>query len=273
MTRITILEQKLVQLQEKLELSNSIRRDIESQRTDQLSRVIHEYFEEVLEEGDTIKVSSDRVEFTRPQEGYNYNKELLSLYFRNKDWKSYKADKIKTSFYSTSDSSEFELRRMVLIGKVGQILLNSYDDILGDYNKVVFEFEDDLTHQFKEIFSLEKEIREVRNQITVIEKENLLTKVENEGIEFELPEGKSINELPNMDVKVDRCIYNVKGLQIVGKTASGKSADLVLKVLQNIWNPNTNSYDVKEEQRVVSRVRMSNVEQFLQYNSDRISAS
>ena len=76
-----------------------------------------------------------------------------------------------------------------------------------------------------------------------------------------------------MDVKVDRCIYNVKGLQIVGKTASGKSVDLVLKVLQNVWNPNEDKYDVKEEQRVVSRVRMSNVEQFLQYNSDRISAS
>jgi hypothetical protein len=273
MTRITILEQKLVQLQEKLGLSNSIRRDIESQRVDQLSRVIHEYFEEVLEEGDTIKVSGDRVEFTRPQEGYSYNKELLNLYFRQKDWRDEVVDEIQTSFYSTSDNSEYELRRMILIGKVGQIVLDFYDDVLGAYNKVISQFEDALTHQFKEIYGLEKEIREVNKQIKLIEKENLLNKVESEGIEFQLPEGKSVNELPNIDVKFDRTVYNVKGIKIIKKTTSGKSADIGLKLLQNVWDPNTSSYNVKEEQRVVSRVRMSNVEQFLQYNSDRISAS
>ena len=273
MTRITILEQKLVQLQEKLELSNSIRRDIKSQRIDQLSRVIHEYFEEVLEEGDTIKVSRDRVEFTRPQEGYNYNKELLSLYFRNNDWNSHKADEIHTSFYSTTSNDVFELRRMVLIGKVGQIVLDFGDDILGAYNKVLSQFEDALNHQFKEIYGLEKEIREVRDQIKAIEKENLLTKVENEGIEFKLEEGKSINELPNMDVKFDRTIYNIKGLKIVGKTASGKSADLRLKIMNNIWNPDIQSYNEKEEIKVVGKVRMDNIERFLEYNSERISAS
>ena len=273
MTRITILEQTLVQLQEKLELSNSIRRDIESQRTDQLSRVIHEYFEEVLEEGDTIKVGSDRVEFTRPQEGYNYNKELLNLYFRNNDWKSHKADEIQTSFYSTSENSEYELRRMILIGKVGQIVLDFYDDVLGAYNKVLSQFEDTLTHQFKEIFGLEKEIREVNEQIKLIEKENLLNKVENEGIEFQLPEGKSINELPNIDVRFDRTIYNIKGLQIISKTKSGKSADVHLKVLNNIWDQDTQLYNEKEEIKVVEKVRMENIERFLQYNSNRISAS
>lgn len=273
MTRITVLEQKLVQLQEKLELSNSIRRDIESQRTDQLSRVIHEYFEEVLEEGDTIKVSRDRVEFTRPQEGYSYNKELLSLYFRNSDWKSFKVDEIQTSFYTTSENSEFELRRMVLIGKVGQIVLDFYDDILVAYNKVLSQFKDALDAQFEERFSLEKEIREVRNQMTVIEKENLLTKVENEGVEFKLPEGKSINELPNMDVKFNKTIYNIKGLQIVGKTKSGKSADLRLKIMTNIWNPDTQSDNEKEQIKIVEGVRMDNIERFLQNNSERISAS
>ena len=273
MTRITILEQKLVQLQEKLGLSNSIRRDIESQRVDQLSRVIHEYFEEVLEEGDTIEVSRDRVGFTRPQEGYSYNKELLSLYFRQKDWRDEVVDEIQTSFYSTTGNDEFELKRMVLIGKVGQIVLNFYDDVLGAYNKVLSQFEDTLTHQFKEIFGLEKEIRAVNEQIKLIEKENLLNKVESEGIEFQLPEGKSVNELPNIDVKFDWTLFNVKGIKIIKKTTSGKSADIGLKLLQNVWDPNTSSYNVKEEQRVVSRVRMSNVEQFLQYNSERISAS
>jgi hypothetical protein len=273
MTRITILEQKLVQLQEKLGLSNSIRRDIESQRGDQLSIVIHEYFEEVLEEGDTIEVSRDKVKFTRPQEGYSYNKELLNLYFKNNDWKDHKADKIQTSFYSTSENSEYELRRMILIGKVGQIILDFYDDILGAYNKVLSQFEDALTHQFKEIYGLEKEIREVNEQIRLIQKGNILKKVESEGIEFQLPEGTSVNELPNIQVRFDWVIRNVKGIKIIKKTTSGKSADIELKVMNTVWNPDTQSYNEKEQIIVVEKVRMDKIEPFLHYNSKRISAS
>ena len=273
MTRITILEQKLVQLKEKLELSNSVRRDIESQRIDQLSRMIHEYFEEVLEEGDTIRVSSDRVEFTRPQERYKYNKELLTLYFNSRDWRDVEADKIETSFYSTSENSEYELRRMVLIGKVGQIVLDFKDDILGKFNQIKADTKEESSKARKAEWDIENEIKEVNEQIRLIEKENLFSKVENEGIEFELPEGKSINELPNMDVKFNRTIFNVKGLQIIKKTASGKSADLHLKVMSNIWNSDTKSYNEKEDIRVVEKVRMDNIERFLEYYSKRISAS
>ena len=82
-----------------------------------------------------------------------------------------------------------------------------------------------------------------------------------------------MNELPNIDVKFDRTIFNVKGLQIIKKTASGKSADIELKTMSNVWNPDTQSYNEKEQIKVVEKVRMDNVERFLQYNSKRISAS
>lgn len=268
-----MLEQKLVELRESKSKANDVYDSLVESKTDQLSRVIHKYFEEILEKGDTIKVSGGRVEFTRPQEGYNYNKELLTLYFKQENWRGVEYKTIDTSFYSTTDNSEFELKRMILIGKVGQILLNSNDVILGDYNKAVSDFEVSIRKQSEQVYSLEKEITEVNKQIKAIKKQELLTKVENEGIEFELEEGESIHELPNIDVKFDRTIYNIKGLQIVGKTTSGKSVDLVLKALRNVWNSNENRYDVKEEQRVVSRVRMSNVEQFLQYNSNKIVTS
>jgi hypothetical protein len=105
MTRITILEQKLVQLEEERNQAGIACGTLEKARIDIISRMIHGYFEEVLEEGDTIRVSSDRVEFTRPQEGYNYNKELLNLYFNSKDWRDELASEIQTSFYSTSENS------------------------------------------------------------------------------------------------------------------------------------------------------------------------
>lgn len=273
MTRITILEQKLVQLQEKRNQAGIVCRDLEEARIDIISRMIHEYFEEVLEEGDTIKVSSDRVEFTRPQEGYNYSKELLNLYFRSKDYKSNHVDEIQTSFYTTSDNSEFELRRMILIGKVGQIVLDFYDDILAKFNQIKLDTKEEVSKARKAEWDIEKEIREVNEQIRLIEKENLFSKLENEGIEFELPEGKSVHQLPNIDVRFDWTVYNVKGIKIIKKTTSGKSADIELKTISNVWNPDTQSYNEKEQIKIVEKVRMGNVERFLQYNSERISAS
>jgi hypothetical protein len=273
MTRITILEQKLVQLEEKRKQASIARQNLEEARVDIISRMIHEYFEDVLEEGDVIEVTSARVTFKRPQQGYSYLKDLVELYFKSKDWRDETANEIQTSFYSTTDNSEFELKRMVLIGKVGQIVLDFYDDILARYNQIISDTKEKVSKAGEVVWDIEKEIREVRNQITVIEKENLLTKLENEGIEFKLPEGKSINELPNIDVKFDRIIYNVKGLQIIKKTASGKSADLHLKVMSNIWNPDTQSYNEREDIKVVEKVRMDNIERFLLNNTKRISAS
>jgi len=273
MTRITILEQKLVQLQEKRNQAGIVCRDLEEARIDIISRMIHEYFGEVLEEGDTIKVSSDRVEFTRPQEGYKYNKELLNLYFNSKDWRDEEADRIETSFYSTSENSEYELRRMILIGKVGQIVLDFYDDILAKYNQIKLDTKVELSKARKVDWDIEKEIREVNNQIDKIKKENLFSKLENEGIEFELPEGKSVHELPNIDVRFDWTVYNVKGIKIIKKTASGKSADIELKTMSNVWNSDTQSYNEKENIKVVDKVRMNTIESFLLNNTSRISAS
>jgi hypothetical protein len=273
MTRITILEQKLVQLKEKRKQASIARQNLEEARVDIISRMIHEYFEDVLEEGDVIGVTSDRVAFKRPQQGYSYLKDLVELYFRSEDWRENTANEIQTSFYSTTDNSEFELRRMILIGKVGQIVLDFKDDILARYNQIISDTKEESSKAWKVFCDIEMEIREVNEQIKLIEKENLFSKVENEGIEFELPEGKSINELPNMDVKFNRTIFNVKGLQIIKKTASGKSADLHLKVMSNIWNSDTKSYNEKEDIRVVEKVRMDNIERFLEYYSKRISAS
>lgn len=262
MTRITILEQKLVQLQEKLELSNSIRRDIESQRTDQLSRVIHEYFEEVLEEGDTIKISSDRVEFTRPQEGYNYNKGLLSLYFRNNDWKSHKADEIQTSFYSTTGNDVFELRRMVLIGKVANVLIDSKKDIIDDWNEVINEFKEQLEVAYDDQYKVKKQIKDIEDEIKAIRKDNNIKALES-GYEFEVTSHNTTDA--RIDVSVDNELKNITKVKLLSKTPSGKSATLEI---ENVY------YSGVKQTNIYKNVRMNNVMNFIHHYADRrISAS
>ena len=273
MTRITILEQKLVKLRESKSKVSKVYNNLKESRIDQLSRVIHKYFEEVLEKGDTIKVSDSRVEFTRPQEGYKYSKDILTLYFKQENWRDVKCNAIETSFYSTTDNSEFELKRMILIGKVGQIVLDFYDDILGAYNKIISDFEDRISDKRKQIYDLDKEITEVNNQIKVIEKENLLTVLESKGIEFELPEDKSYHNLPSLDVAFDHQIRYVLGLRILGKTKSGKSADIEVTRVGNTWDSKKEEYVINNITNTYEKVRMKNIERFLHYYSERISAS
>ena len=273
MTRITILEQKLVQLQEKRDAAGLVCRELEDARIDQLSAMFNEIFTSALEPTDVLVVLSDRVQFTRPELGCNYNKQVLDLYFKNKDWSSQTATQIQTSFYSTTDNSEFELRRMILIGKVGQIVLDFYDDILARYNQIMLDKKEEITEANRVVWGIEKNIKEVKDQINQIEKENILSKVESEGIRFELPEGKSIHELPNIDVKFDRTVFNVKEIKVLNKTASGKSADLRLKVMHNVYSADTQSHMIKEQTQFVEKVRMNNIESFLLNNTKRISAS
>ena len=273
MTRITILEQKLNQFEEQLQSFGEVKVTLENDRKDKLSKVINQYFEGALEQGDELEIYSSNIYFKRPQEGYNYNKEILSLYFRSSDWETQHASQIQTSFYSTSDNSEFELKRMVLLGKVGQIILDFGGGILAAYNQVIDDTKDAIEEVSKKIWDVEKQVREVEKQIREIEKQNLLDKVSNEGVEFEVKEGKDHRSLPNIELRHNHVLHYVKGLKIVGKTASGKSADIELKTINNIWDPETQSYELGERVDVYNKVRMDNIERFLQYYSERISAS
>jgi len=273
MTRITILEQKLVKLEEKRKQAIIARENLKEVRTGIISRMIHEYFEEVLEEGDVIGVASGRVTFQRLGYGYSYLKDLTELYFTAKHWRDETSNEIKTSFYSTSEDSEFELRRMILIGKVGQIVLDYKDDILVRYNQITLDKKEEMSEADKVVWAVGKDIEEVKDQIHRIEKENILAKVESEGIKFELTKGASVNKFPNMGVKSNLTVNNVKEIKVKNKTASGKSADIELKVINKLWNRETQSYDEKEDIKVVEKVRMNNIERFLQFNSTRISAS
>ena len=272
---ITELNQQIDQLKEKAQFTNDVKWELESQKADQLSIIYHQYFDEVLEEGDTIKVSRDSLKFTRPQEGSNYTRELLTLYFKQKNWRDEEADRIQTSFYSTIDSSDFELMRMKLIGKVGEILLDSKDDILGAYNQVQSQFKDALDKQAKEYRDLKDQIGKLKIQIEEIKKQQLLDKLEGEGIklDYELDENTASYRLPSIDLKSDYRLNGVRSINILNKTKSGKSATLQVERIRRAWDDANKKYFWKPEVMVEKNVRMQNILGFLNAYSDKISAS
>jgi len=267
MTRITILEQKLVQLQEKRNAAELICRELEDARIDQLSVMFNEIFSSALEPTDVLEVSSDRVRFTRPQPGYNYNKEVLNLYFRSEDWRGETATQIETSFYSTTDNSEFELRRMILLGKVGQIVLDQSQDILHQFNTIKSDTQAEISKARTTEWDLERGMTNIKKSIQSLEQANLLNQLETEGIEFEEADPY---RLPTLDITATQCIRRVKSIRVTDRTTSGKSADIQIKTIDQIYDMDTQSYVDREVERVFHKVRMSNIDSFIMNNSTKI---
>ena len=267
MTRTTILEQKLVQLQEQRNEAGLVCRELEKSQINLLSNVFNQVFASALESGDILETSSDRVRFTRPQSGYSYNKEVLDLYFRSEDWKSETATQIQTSFYSTTGNSEFELRRMILIGKVGQIILDQSQDILQQFNQIKSDTREEIRQARKIEWGLDKEITNLKSLIQGIEQENMLTQLETEGIE--LTETESY-KLPTLWINANRNISGIKNIRITGKTSSGKSADVEVKVIDQIYDMDTQSYSPREVELSFSKVRMRNIESLITHNKNQI---
>ena len=94
-----------IKVQDKLIKEGYVSRDeIHKNRNQSQKDQLMEYFGEVLtESGDEMNVSRDRVEFRRidPTSTSKWKKEVLTLYFKSKDWRSSEINQIDTSFYST----------------------------------------------------------------------------------------------------------------------------------------------------------------------------
>ena len=148
MTKIEIIKKAIISNDEKIEKLKSKRREVEEARTDELSRMYLKYFGECLVDDDTIEVSDTYCYFKRFDADYNYHKEMLSISVRPSSWRDEEADKIETSFYSTSANNEFELKRMVLIGNVGQVILDFQDDVIAEYNSTRASFKDEIFRLF-----------------------------------------------------------------------------------------------------------------------------
>ena len=75
--------------------------------------------------------------------------------------------------------------------------------------------------------------------------------------------GKTYRVFPDLQVKFDWTLRSIRGLKIDRVSASGKSADITVKVLR--WDYNKQEEILTDEK--IERVRMDNIERFLRYNN------
>lgn len=218
-------------------------------------------FSGALVEGDQLRKGYDGFGIYREDKDTStYSKEILSVSFNASDWRGDSATKIATSFYSTSDNSEFEVRRMITIGRVGMIILDFKDDILAGYNQIKDGFRD----REREIRSSIRKNGDLISQCDIeienIRRAEIEDLLAGDGVEF-LVEGISYKN-PTFEIRYNWNVRNVVKLKVLSKTPSGKSADIEVTKLISRWNEK-NEEVIEEDVCTYNKVRMTNVEGFV----------
>lgn len=239
--------------------------ELKGKKKKKLTEEMATYFSGILcdPDGDAfVEVSDSYIYFKMKHEDYSYPKEILSLSLRGESFRYDDINRIETGFYSTTENSVFELNRMVVIGKVGQILLDYSDDIIACWNKIVEDFKEDISKARKALWAKEAEIRDHEKEIRDLETIALKNKLLSDGIEFN--EGITLGAKWNWDIR------NVMSIKVTRVTPSGLSYDLELQVKRTRWDDKKNDYVEIINPLEVKTVKAYNVDMAVNYNKERI---
>ena len=265
-----------MKVQDKLIEEGYLKRDEILKNRDQAHKDgLMEYFGELLtEEGDELQVSRSRVEFKRvdPTSTSKWKKEILTLYFKSKDWRSSEINQIDTSFYSTSDNSLFELQRMVLLGKAGEILIDHSDDIIAGHNKIISDYAGTLRKAEMANQELELELRAFGKEIEDIEEKIVQKKIATGVIKFRMRDDNP-RTLPNLDIRWDWDLTNIEKIEILSKTASGLSANIKVKRCFKQYDYDNEDQETTKlvyQEDTFDKVRMSKINHMISWNKEII---
>lgn len=242
MTKIEILDQIIDKKSQELKELTKTYVEVEKKRDGQYFEIIQEYFGGEFTLDDVYFHHDYGTSFVvkRPNKEYNYDKEMITLRFRD-DWKTGEFTDIETSMYSTNDNSQWELERLYTAGEVAKVLLDYGDDILAKFNSYKESFKEEYSAARKAKWTCESDLEKLKDEKNETYLDKAMTLLESEGLVFDGKQKGSI------DLRWDWTLRGITSAKIISKTTSGKSADIEISTHG-------------ETPRVYEKVRMSNID-------------
>ena len=276
MSKLEKLNARLDELSNLLDAIDAARDKVRDQERVDLTNVLENYF--TAEEGDIVECSYSSVN-VRVKGADKYN-DFIRIYvddsWNDDDTKTYNKLYVSNSSFRTDEMSEWIVERFEKQAHYTRIAVDFQDDILAEMNRICEDVNAVLVEISKPAKALRKEYREVFENIQAIKKAARLEALMSEeglevpGIERERWGDKYI-EYPDLQVKFDWKINSVRGLRIDRMSASGKSADITVKVKRGRWVNEDKDYVEQIVDEKIERVRMDNIESFLRYNDIEIA--
>lgn len=277
MSKLEKLNARLGKLNTLLDAIDASRSKLYDQERMDLANVLEKFF---TPEGDDVVECSHSSVNIRVKGADSFSNYFLTIYaddsWDENDTKTYTKLYVSNSSFRTDEMSEWIVERFEKQAHYTRIAVDFQDDILAEMNQITQHFNALYTEIAKPAKELRKEAREIREEINAIEKEaRLKALMSEEGLEIKGIErerwGDTYIEYPDLEVKWDWTVRNVRGLRIDRTSASGKSADITVKVKRDQWSDDgTVLRDVIVDQKI-ERVRMDKIESFLRFNQIEVA--
>ena len=225
--------EKLESLKKELELLQGRKNKVFQKKHSEMNTFFKEYF-------NGLPFSNvggyDQDTFYFEVDNGDYKKEICRLDLRKEDWKAKSFDDIKISYYSTSESSEFELNRLITIGKIAELVKNYSKEILYSHKHVSNKYNKVQNKIQKLIWAKESELNIINNQLAQEANDKHRAKAfSNKGISFAKPK--------RIDLKNGYSAWNVVNLRILGwVNENKKSVDIQTTREAQVWDNEQEKY-------------------------------
>ena len=268
--------EKIKELQGEIALFEKVKKSLEAKREtiqmheeEALMEHYKQMFSGALMEGDEVQKGYRGFIVKRRDPDAKYSREIIGISFTSSNWKRDDPDQIETSFYSTSDNGEFELKRMITLGRIAMVILDFKDDIIAGHTQILDNYKPSRVELFKTINKNDMCIDECEKEISDIREQEIRSMLNNGVIEFDVKEPSSRN--PRLEVRYNWDIRDIKDLEILSKTPSGLSAKIKVTRISNVWKEDAiNETEIREYEDTFEKVRMSNIENFVFGNREFI---
>ena len=268
--------EKIKELQGEIAIFQKVKKNLEVKRQtiqdhedEPLLKHYKQMFAGALMEGDVVEKGYNGLYIKRKDPDGKYNKEIVGVSFATKDWRDEEVDKIETSFYSTSENSEFELKRMITLGRVAMIILDFKDDIIAGYNQIREDFRPQLLMERTKLGANSTAIEECERGINAIRRSEVQSLLDGEGVVFSITEQSRRN--PRLEIRYNWDIGDIRMLKVISKTPSGLSAKIEVTRVASVWKEGSeNEPELKEYVDTFDKVRVANIESFVFSNTELI---
>ncbi len=254
------LTDKINEIKAKLETQQKALSELEKGQIDAINKELKEiYFKDIPSfEGANGYSDYSNIYFKEKRPDDNYLTELCNITIRKSHYQLRRPDQLGLSYYSTSSINDFEINRLITIGKIAQIVKDHGDAILETIEEIGQPYRNTINPLRKEMWSAESEISLLEKEINDILKHKATFKLFKEGYEIPM-DGKS--GLERLNVRNDYVVSQIKKVKFRDWTNDNRKSLTIELTIK------TSNYDFKKQEyvegedrfEVHSKVRASNV--------------
>lgn len=254
------LTDKISEIKAKLETQQKALRELEKGQIDAIDKELKKtYFKDIPSfEGTDGYSDYSNIYFKAKRPDNSYLTEICNITIRKSHYQLKHPDQLGISYYSTSDISDFEINRLITIGKVAQVVKDYGSDILETIKEISQPYRNTINPLIKEMWSAESEISSLKKEINDILKFKATFKLFKEGYEIPM-DGKS--GLENVYVRSDYRVRSITKVRFRDWTNDNrKSLTVELTRKTSRYDTEKQEYvDGEDRVEIYHKVRVSNV--------------